>query len=108
VEYINNWLTNVTKERKITMRNLFTLVVTLLTMTLLSSGMVLAAAPQITVPAPVPATDQVTAPATAPVAAATPTPEQANPHSLASRNAAALKLKAELDKLNAASSSQTK
>ncbi len=94
------------------MKKLVTLVVALLTMTLLSSGTVLAAAPQITgqptapasAPSTVPATDQAPASATAPTVAQ----EQANPHSLASRNAAAKRLKAVIDIQNAASGSQTK
>ncbi len=94
------------------MEKLVTLVVALLTMTLLSSGTVLAAAPQITgqatAPATVPAADQTTAQVTAPAVAATVAQEQANPHSLASRSAAAKRLKAVMEIQNAASGSQTK
>ena len=87
------------------MRKLVTLAIALLTMTLLSSGAVSAAEPQITdqVSAPPTASTTEQAPETtpAPTTATTTAPEQNNPHSLASRNAAAMKLKAVLDKHNA-------
>lgn len=78
------------------MRNVVTLAVTLLTMTLLSSVPASAAAPQ--------APDQTTASAPAPTTAQ----ERKAQHTLANRNAAAKKLKAELDKQNAAKSSPAK
>jgi hypothetical protein len=87
------------------MKKLVSLTVALLTMTLLSSGVVSAAETQITDQAAAPPTASTTeqAPETtpAPTSATTIAPEQNNPHSLASRNAAATKLKAELDKHNA-------
>jgi hypothetical protein len=90
-------------------------------MTLLSSGAVSAAEPQIAelaaAPTTAPSAEQAaeTTPATVDQAAeattattvTTAVPEQNNPHSLASRNAAAMKLKSELDKQNAAPGSKT-
>jgi hypothetical protein len=96
------------------MKNLTTLAMTLLTMTLLSSGAVFAAtegetAKEAVVAAAAPQTpEQATETTTAPATATTTAPEQKNRHSLASRNAAAMKLKAELDKHNAAPGSQPK
>ena len=89
------------------MRKLVTLVMTLLTMTLLSSGAVSAADPQVADQAVAPSAAQTPDAKTAPTPATAAATEQNNPHSLASRNAAALKLKAELDKLNAAQISKT-
>lgn len=67
------------------MKNSATLAIALLAMTLLPSGMASAADPQ--------PSDNTTVSATAP---------EADPHTLANRNAAAKALKAELDKQNAA------
>ncbi|HIJ97248.1 MAG TPA: hypothetical protein HPP94_16245 [Desulfuromonadales bacterium] len=74
------------------MRILATIAVTVLTMTMLSSGAVSAAV--------TPASDQTVAPTTI--------QERKDQRTLASRNAAAKKLKAELDKKNAALSIQAK
>jgi hypothetical protein len=77
------------------MEKLVTLVVALLTMTLLSSGAVLAATQ---------APDQ----ATAPITPSTTVQERKDQRTLANRNAAAKKLKAELDNQNAAKGIQVK
>jgi broad specificity polyphosphatase/5'/3'-nucleotidase SurE len=77
------------------MRNLVTIAVTLLTITLLSSGTVSAAALQ----APQ---------ATASITASTTAQERKDQRTLAKRNAAAKKLKADLDNQNAGKSNQAK
>jgi hypothetical protein len=108
----------IARERRTDMRKLVTLAVALLTMTLLTSGVVSAAAEPEAAPEPAPETaveaappqtpDQVTETTTSQTTTTTTAPEQNNPHSLASRNAAAMKLKAVLDKHNDAPGSQTK
>jgi hypothetical protein len=101
-------------ERRTIMRKLVTLAVAILTITLLSLGVVSAATepeatPEAAVEAAPPQTpDQATETTTSQTTTTTTITEQNNPHSLASRNAAAMKLKAELDKQNAAPGSQTK
>jgi hypothetical protein len=78
------------------MKNLVTFALTLLTMTMLSSGTVSAAASQ--------APDQATVSTTASSTAL----ERKDQRTQAKRNAAAKKLKADLDKQNAAKSNQAK